>query len=103
MKNIIKNVLGSFGYEISKRNPQSESKRFTPLHASFNELDNKVIEEDFFAIYAICKKYTMTSIEKLYSLYCSVKYLIKNRIEGDFIECGVWKGGSAMLVALILK
>jgi hypothetical protein len=45
----------------------------------------------------------MTSIEKLYSLYCSVKYLIKNRLEGDFIECGVWKGGSAMLVALILK
>jgi hypothetical protein len=35
-------------------------------------------------------------------LYQSVKYIIKNNIEGDFAECGVWKGGSCMLIAYTL-
>jgi hypothetical protein len=45
----------------------------------------------------------MTSIERMYSLYQSLNYVFQNRIEGDFVECGVWKGGSSMMVALYLK
>lgn len=35
----------------------------------------------------------------LANLIESVKYLIKNNIEGDFVECGVWRGGSSILIA----
>lgn len=62
------------------------------------------IEADhvFMEIYEKCKPYTMTSIERAYALFESCKFIDKNQIEGDFVECGVWKGGSAMLIAYTL-
>lgn len=44
----------------------------------------------------------MVSIERCYSLYKSVRYIVSTNTPGDFIECGVWKGGSSMLMALTL-
>lgn len=58
---------------------------------------------DFTRLYKKCQAYTMTSIERMFSLYQAVKYILDNRIKGDFVECGVWKGGSSMLIALMLK
>jgi hypothetical protein len=49
------------------------------------------------------KPYTMTSNERLYCLIESVKYIVENDIQGDFVECGVWKGGSMMAAALTLQ
>ena len=49
--------------------------------------------------------YTMTvlrGIEPSYSLYKAVQYVVKNEIPGDFVECGVWRGGSIILMALAL-
>ena len=49
--------------------------------------------------------YTMTvlrGIEPSYSLYKAVQYVVKNQIPGDFVECGVWRGGSIILMALAL-
>jgi hypothetical protein len=45
----------------------------------------------------------MTSPERMYSLYKAVKYVVQAKLEGDFVECGVWKGGSAMVIAYTLK
>ena len=59
-------------------------------------------DEKFIKAYKKCKKYTMTSKEKMYALYKSVEYVIDAGISGDFVECGVWKGGSAMLMAMAL-
>jgi hypothetical protein len=46
--------------------------------------------------------YTMTSAERVHALINAVRYLVANRIPGDFVECGVWKGGSIMAMALTL-
>ncbi len=59
--------------------------------------------ESFMQIYNQCKPYTMTSPERMYSLYLSMNYIIDNRLEGDLAECGVWRGGSSMMMALMLK
>ena len=61
-----------------------------------------IVEKDFWELYHLCKPYTMTSLERLYSLYKAVNYTIQNNIEGDFVECGVWKGGSALMIGKIL-
>ncbi len=45
----------------------------------------------------------MTSVERGYALYQAVNYVIDQNIPGSFVECGVWRGGSSMLMALILK
>ncbi len=65
-------------------------------------LFNDIREDEFWTIYELCKPYTMTSIERMYSLYNSVNYVLTNNIEGDFVECGVWRGGSSMLIAKML-
>jgi len=45
----------------------------------------------------------MTSIERLYALYKAVRYIVGAGIPGDFVECGVWRGGSVMMMALTLR
>jgi O-methyltransferase len=44
----------------------------------------------------------MTSPERLFALRQSVIYLVQHNIPGAFVECGVWRGGSMMAVALTL-
>ncbi len=61
------------------------------------------MEENFIKIWEKVQPFTMTSVERGYSLFKSVEYVVKNNIQGDFVECGVWKGGSCMLIAMTLE
>ena len=61
------------------------------------------MDPDFFAIWNKVKSSTMTYIERGYALYKSVEYLCRNSIPGEFVECGVWRGGSCMLMAMALQ
>jgi hypothetical protein len=49
------------------------------------------------------KPFTMTSSERLWSLINAVRHVVDNRIPGDFVECGVWRGGSVMAMATELS
>jgi O-methyltransferase len=60
------------------------------------------LESDFLDFYLQCREYTMTSWERLYALHKAVLYVLANEIRGDFVECGVWRGGSMRLVAMTL-
>lgn len=74
------------------------------LRLSKIQEDKDFIQDDvFLKIFQECKPYTMTSIERMYALYNAVKYVVQNNIEGDFVECGVWRGGSSMMIALTLN
>ncbi|WLT39519.1 TylF/MycF family methyltransferase [Synechocystis sp. B12] len=48
------------------------------------------------------KKFTMTSDERLFALINATRYILDKKIDGSFVECGVWKGGSMMSVAYTL-
>ena len=41
--------------------------------------------------------FTMTSVERQWALISAVKYLNAAAIEGDIVECGVWRGGNMLL------
>jgi O-methyltransferase len=58
------------------------------------------IETEFFEVYEKCREYTLTPMKTMYAMYEAAAYVAKAQIPGDFVECGVWKGGSAMIVAL---
>lgn len=57
----------------------------------------------FLDLYQKVMPYTMTSKEAVFALYTSINYILDQGIPGDIVECGVWKGGSSLLAALILK
>src|ERR1044072_8587391 len=46
---------------------------------------------------------TLTTAPRIAALCESVEYLVGAGIEGAFVECGVWSGGSMMAAALTLK
>jgi len=43
--------------------------------------------------------YTSGSAERVHALIKAVEYIVQNGILGDFVECGVWRGGSMMAIA----
>jgi hypothetical protein len=59
-------------------------------------------DDDLAAIFRKVRRHTLTSAARVASLCDSVEYLVRNDIEGDIAECGVWKGGSMMAAALTL-
>jgi O-methyltransferase len=46
--------------------------------------------------------YTLTSPDRIMGLCLAVRYLVRSRIEGAIVECGVWRGGSIMAIARTL-
>lgn len=50
----------------------------------------------------VCKPFTQTGRERLFALIRSVEYLVRSNISGAMVECGVWKGGSVMAMAMML-
>jgi O-methyltransferase len=90
MKQAVKRLVAATGYEIRRRQPplappQAAAPPSFDLH--FDGLWNQ------------CAPFTMTGVSRGRALYEAVRHLIRNKVQGDFIECGVWRGGSAMLMA----
>lgn len=85
------------GYDVTfRRLPQLDTKR-RPLKVP------RDMPEEFTDIYARTREYTMTSVERMFALYDGVRHVVRRGIPGDLVECGVWRGGSAMLMALTLE
>ena len=87
MKKFIKKLIGIFGYEIVRK-----SSRKIIYNYDFEQEAREAI--------AIVRKNTMVSYEPLFTLYQQVRHCEINDIPGDYVECGVWKGGACGLMAL---
>jgi O-methyltransferase len=49
-----------------------------------------------------CLPYTMTTPPRQWSMLSAVTYIVRARVPGAIVECGVWRGGMMMLAALTL-
>lgn len=58
-----------------------------------------IVEPEFWDILQQMWDYTVCGTAALYHVYNSVKYLTSNLVTGDFVECGVFLGGSIMFAA----
>jgi O-methyltransferase len=56
-------------------------------------------EPEFRALAERIRAFSMTSYERMYALYKAVDFIERAEIPGAIVECGVWRGGSMMLVA----
>jgi O-methyltransferase len=59
-------------------------------------------DEKFKNTFYTAKPYTMTSLDRMYAAYNAMEYVENNKVEGAVVECGVWRGGSAMVMAMKL-
>lgn len=91
LSQIINYPLGLLGLKIIRKS------RLELVNLSDIEQDKQ-----FWAFYEKVQPFTLVQVERCYTLYQTIKYIIKNNIAGDFVECGVWKGGSSMLMAYVL-
>jgi O-methyltransferase len=91
MKRVIKKILNKYNYDIVK----VAGLQAQVIPGDFDDHHKKVLNK--------VGKFTMTSPFRIFSLVEAVKYVVKNKIEGSIVECGVWKGGSMMAVAETLK
>ena len=91
LSSIINYPLGWLGLKLSRKIKSQAS--------ATRDIEN---DREFMLLYEKVKPFTLVGLERSYALYQSVLYVIRNEIPGDFVECGVWKGGSCMLIALTL-
>jgi O-methyltransferase len=60
-----------------------------------SQIDNQILQS--------VKTYTMTSPERIFAVLEAVRYVIKSNLPGSIVECGVWRGGTMMAAAHLLR
>lgn len=83
--------LARFGYEL-RRIPDAGPGDGFPLD----------FDDDAKRLFERVRPYTLTTKERVLALREAVRYVSRAGIEGDIAECGVWRGGSVMVIALTL-
>jgi hypothetical protein len=84
-----------FGYNlVAREGTQVERVQQWPMPHDFDPTTAALVRR--------VVPHTMTSPERIGALREAVRYVVRCEIPGDIVECGVWKGGSMMAVALTL-
>lgn len=83
VKGLVKAIVSRAGYRIQPRYP--------------GDFDQSLID-----IVKRVEPYTQTTPEGIAATCQAVEYIVRGGIPGACVECGVWKGGSAMAIALAL-
>ena len=63
----------------------------------------RVSPTEFANYFRQVRPYTMCSSARLRGLYRAARHVVENGVPGDIVECGVARGGSAALMALVLR
>jgi O-methyltransferase len=67
------------------------------------ELDYPEINDPyFFQVARPISQLTISDIAAQWALYKAIEHVVKHKIPGDIVECGVWNGGSMLLAAFAL-
>ena len=91
---LLKNLSIEVGKIKSRLNAGAGREVFAEYPADFESFTIELIEA--------VEEYTMTSRERICGLEQAVRYVVRGGIAGAFVECGVWRGGSMMAMALTL-
>ena len=93
LKNFVQNFLSIFNLELRKKN--NFEKRYFDSVAEIHENELKILNE--------ISEYALSSRANQWSIIQSLKYIKNKNIDGDIVECGVYKGGSLLLILKILE
>ncbi len=67
--------------------------------------NQKIIElnNDDAKLISVISKYSMTPRIRIYNLLQALRHIKQKNIDGDFVECGVWRGGNIILFKKFLE
>lgn len=94
LKKSITKLFKYFGYSVHIK------KKDYMLNDFIVELDRTEVE---LIKYVYDNRLTMVTVPRLINTVKSCNYVVKNKIPGDFIECGVWRGGNGILAKKIFE
>ena len=92
-RRLLNHALRPIGWEVHKKNP----------FMGRDGIPKDMHEGGFPRLYQACKDYSACSVESMFALYKAVEHVVRRDIPGDMVECGVYKGGSAMMMAMCLR
>lgn len=110
IKRLGKTLLGRFGYEVRAVHQSidaiaattvKESQYYTQWSAPCPIFTPWVGHPDFVKVHEGIAPYTVVSPDRCYMLASLAQYAV--HLKGDFAECGVYKGGTALLLCRILE
>ena len=82
IKILINKILGILNYQIISKNSEF------PIEA----------EPEIIKIINTCDQFSMTGKNRMYLLSQVIMNSKINNLDGDFVECGVWRGGEYIVV-----
>ena len=88
---LFKSLFKKINYDLKKIKPFNLSENFPEASEFEKELLN------------VCSNYSMTGHDRMYSLIKSIEFIDQNNVDGDFVECGVWKGGNLIIFQKYVK
>lgn len=96
MKVIVNGLARKLGYQISRYRPADV---VSDLGCSIG------VDQDETDInnWTMVSSHTCVSASTVSSLRHAVEYIVKADCQGSLVECGVWKGGCSMVMAMTLK
>ena len=93
IKKLIKSFFEAFGYKKKKKNNFFD--RYSNYIAELND-EEKILINKF-------EKISLVTRLNLWSILQSIKYIEDNKIEGDFVECGIYNGNTLSLLGILLN
>jgi len=99
-KIIVQKFFNKFGYRLTKIRG-GEKLPYTRNHPYSSYTYSPWFENWFLDILKKISDHTLVSEDRCYTIHMFSKHC--RHLEGDFAECGIYKGGTAYLISLILK
>ena len=93
IKSTIKKVFNIFNLEITTKN--NFESRFNNYIAEISKEEQGILKN--------ISEYTLSSQVNQWSIIQSLKYIKSKNIEGSIVECGIYKGGTLLLIIKILE
>jgi O-methyltransferase len=90
--------MSTFGRLAGRLRP----RRSTPAPTGPPSIADTLSEEER-AIVDRCRPYSLATSDRIVATMDAVEYAARRGVEGAFVECGVWRGGSVLAMILTLR
>ena len=93
IRNLAKKIADKCGYEVRRKDAMLRELMPTEFDKTERDIVHYIVDNDL----------SMTPPERICATIFACKHVVLNDIAGDFIECGVWRGGQSLAAKMALE